>query len=84
MDLPEVCEGAAMTKRKAMSLARQMERYLIRCWEIGDALAAEAEEGCPVAQAALEAIEDEGLPAPITDVPLVVRSALENLDAAPG
>lgn len=67
-----------MTRKRALELARQMERHLIRCYEINDEICAAAEEGCPVAQAALAAIEYEGLPAPITDVPLVVRRALES------
>lgn len=68
-----------MRKSEAIRIARQIEGTLKRGWILADRLTAAAEEGCPVAKAALAAIEDEGLPAPITDVPLVVRRALEKI-----
>ena len=70
-----------MTRRSALALARRMEKHLERQWEIGQTFLDAARDGCPIAQAAYDALLEQSLPHPLTCVVLAVEEAARLIDA---
>lgn len=66
-----------MRKSEALRIARQMERAIERQWELGQRLLDAARDGCPVGEAAWDAVYEQGLPYPLTSTERVVKEALE-------